>query len=51
MNYKVNIINFDDDRDFTTVGIFANKWAAVKFVEATIERYFDDGFDVIIEEI
>ncbi len=51
MRYAVNIVNFDDERDITTVAMFYDKWTATKFVAATIERYFDDGFDVVIEEL
>ncbi len=51
MRYAVNIMNFDDERDVTTVAMFYDKWSCTKFVAATIERYFDDGFDVVIEEL
>ena len=51
MKYAVNIVNFDDERDITTVAMFTNIWAAEKFMAATIGRYFDDGFDVVVEEL
>ncbi len=51
MKYAVNIVNFDDERDIITVAMFYDKWSSTKFIAATIEHYFDDGFDVIIEEL
>lgn len=51
MKYAVNIVNFDDERDITTVAMFYDKWSCTKFVAATIGCYLNDGFDVVIEEL